>query len=173
MLIPRASTLLALLVTASGCRPAPVVSTPKMTLHCTLTALVPATAGSPLRVRWEVANEGSAAVSVLTWQTPLEGFLGPDFAITRDGVEVAYRGAVVKRGDPVAESYVRLPAGGAVSREVDLAEAYDVSAPGRYLITFPGGLVDGVPDGVAVPRTRDHLVPVALDCPPVEVTRAP
>lgn len=151
--------------TASPTRP--------LTLRCSLTRVEPAApsrpVGSRLRLRWELRNESAFAVSVLSWQTPLEGFRGPLFEVTRDGAEVAYLGPVVKRGDPGAGDYVRVPGGGAVSREVELAEAYELAAPGRYRIAFPGGLFDVAPDGAELPRTRDRLEPVGLECPVVEV----
>lgn len=168
---PRTVLMLATVATLFTCRDSG--GQRALLLRCQLSALESPRLGGPVRLRWELANDSSFAVSVLAWQTPLEGFRGPIFTVTRDGAEVAYLGPVVKRADPTAESYVRLPAGGGAIREVDLAEAYDLTAPGRYRVTFAGGLLDVAPEGVAVPRGRGGLEAVGLDCPPLEFTLSP
>lgn len=170
-MLPRIVLMLATLALLCACRDSG--GQRQVLLRCQLSALEAPRLGGPVRLRWELANDSSFAVSVLAWQTPLEGFRGPIFAVTRDGEEVAYLGPVVKRADPTAESYVRLPAGGGAIREVDLAEAYDLAVPGRYRVTFPGGLLDVAPEGVAVPRGRAGLEPVGLECPPLEINLAP
>ena len=168
---PRTALMLATFATLCACRDSGTQR--QLLLRCQMSALEAPRRGGPVRLRWELANDSSFAVSVLVWQTPLEGFRGPSFTVTRDGAEVAYVGPVVKRADPTAESYVPLPAGGGAIRELDVAEAYDLATPGRYRVTFPGGLLDVAPEGVAVPRGRDELEPVGLECRLLEFNLTP
>ena len=70
------------------------------------------------------------------WFTPLEGLAGDLFQVRREGVELFYRGKLVKRGPPIAEDYVWIDAGGSISAEVDLVEGYDFSQAGQYTLQF-------------------------------------
>jgi hypothetical protein len=66
----------------------------------------------------------------------LEGLAGDIFRVQRDGVSLPYHGIQVKRGVPTSEGYVWLEPGGSVFAEVDLAEGYDFSKPGRYTLQY-------------------------------------
>lgn len=154
-----------LLAAASGSGAAPEVR-----LECRLEAPFPTCrAGQPVPLRFVLKNAAAEPVSVLNWHTPLEGLLADAIDVRRNGARLAYRGPKVKRGDPEADEYVRLPPGESASEDVDLAAAYDLSRPGTYEVRFPGPLFDVATGAQDVPRPRDAMRPFALSCGPVEI----
>jgi heat shock protein HslJ len=92
--------------------------------------------GAVVKVRFTLTNISSEGFFVLKWFTPLEGLAGDIFRVQRDGVDLPYRGKLVKRGPPISEDYVWIDAGGSISAEVDLAEGYDFSQAGQYTLQF-------------------------------------
>jgi peptidyl-Lys metalloendopeptidase len=92
--------------------------------------------GAVVHVRFTLTNTLSEGLFVLKWFTPLEGLAGDIFRVEREGVELTYRGKMVKRAPPTAEDYVWLDAGGSLLTEVDLAEGYDFSQAGQYTVQF-------------------------------------
>ena len=119
----------------------------------------------PTSVRFELANGSDSTLRVLTWNTPLEGWKGTVLRVTRDGEELPYQGPMLKRGDPQADAYVEIPAGGRVDATVDLAEVYDVSRPGTYKVEADGDLIDITAGPTEViPRPRDQHQAMPLDC---------
>ena len=136
----------------------------------------PATSvGQPLSLRFTLLNRTPLPVCVLRWYTPLEGLRGKILRVTLNGKELPYRGMMVKRGEPGREDYVCIPARGSVSKDFDLAESYDLSAPGRYGIAFVGQVRDYAWDEALIPRaSRDHR-PCKVDSlkKPLEFERKP
>jgi hypothetical protein len=96
----------------------------------------PLRSGVIVTAAFTLTNTSSDGLYVLKWFTPLEGMAGDIFRVERDGLELPYRGILVKRGPPMSEDYVRLEAGESASAEVDLAEGYDFSQAGQYTIQF-------------------------------------
>src|SRR4051812_13165763 len=88
----------------------------------------PASSPGSVSVVFRLFNDGADAVRVLTWQTPLEGIRGRIFTVRCAGSEVAYRGAMIKRGAPRAEHFVSIEPGRSVQGKVDLASAYALPA---------------------------------------------
>ena len=154
----------ALLLMSTGGSAAPAAD-----LHCSLTAPASVAAGRPAPLRFTLANRGAVAVQVLEWGTPLEGWFGAYVEVSRDGVAIAYRGPMVKRGDPAADEYVRIAAHRTRRAEVDLAQPFDLSVPGVYRVRPRITLFDVAVAGAPVPRPRDRLVSQALNCPEFEV----
>jgi peptidyl-Lys metalloendopeptidase len=113
------------------------------------------TAGGPVPIGFTLENLSDRPLRVLTWYTPLEGLNGKIFRVARDGRQVEYRGRMVKRGNPTAADYVRVPPRSSVSASVDLATAYDLSTPGAYRVEFVGRIHDVTPKEGAVPRAAD------------------
>jgi hypothetical protein len=111
--------------------------------------------GEPVNIRFTLTNCTADTVFVLAWYTPLEGILGEFLRVDCDGEEVPYRGILAKRGDPASDEYITLPGGGAVSAEVDIATAYDMSHPGRYRVAYTPLLCDVTAQADLVPRHRD------------------
>ncbi len=133
-------------------------------LSCRLALVGPAVAGEPILLRFELTNSSDRTVHVLKWYTPLEGLRGNLFRVTRDGKELDYRGPMVKRGQPQLGDYAAIPSGESVSAEVDLARAYDLSAPGEYQLAFRSRLRDFTWDEKELPKPVDTHVGLDLAC---------
>jgi len=138
-------------------------------LRCSLTAPASVAARQPVPLRFTLMNRGAAAVQVLEWGTPLEGWFAAYVDVSRDGATVPYRGPMVKRGDPAADEYLRIPAGGKRRAEVDLAQPFDLTVPGVYRVRPRITLFDVVAAGTPVPRPRDQLVSQTLNCPELQI----
>ncbi len=77
--------------------------------------------GQPVELQFRLDNLGTGPVYVLNWQTPLESRpLGAYLQVTRDGAEVPYLGAMAKRGNPSAESYVTITPGASAEAKLDV-----------------------------------------------------
>jgi peptidyl-Lys metalloendopeptidase len=87
-------------------------------------------------VRFTLRNDSSKDLYVLSWQTPLRGIKENIFDVRRDGKAVDYVGRLYKWATPVAEDFVRIPAGGSVSAQVELSSAYDITRSGEYSIQY-------------------------------------
>ena len=105
-------------------------------------------------VRFELANEGDAPVSVLRAGTPLEVPLAADaFDVARTvkgwrGVERAvYAGRVYKRPAPGPEDFVELAPGEVATVSVPIERHYAVGEAGDYRVSFEGAF--SVADPVA------------------------
>lgn len=142
-------------------------------LRCTLTAPAKAAAGGPVMLQFTVANQGTAALDVLQWNTPFEGWFGAYVRVLRDGAELPYRGPQLKRGDPRKSAYFRLRAGQSRSASVDLALPFDLTQPGHYRVEPQLMLFDVAAAGQgAIPRPRDQHAPRELACNAVEIVIA-
>lgn len=143
---------------------------PAMTamLECALSVPASVRAGEPVELRFQLTNRTAQPLYVLTWRTPLEGLMGNDFQITRDGTEVPYQGRMVKRGNPLAEHYVTLAPGASVDAKVELSLAYEMTRPGRYRIEFRGPLMDVAGAQAEVPRPLEQLQSRPVSCPVAE-----
>ncbi len=135
-------------------------------LVCKLSAPTRVEAGQPVTMRFTLTNRGTAAVRVLNWATPFEGWFGPYVQVMRDGALLGYAGPAVKRGDPGADEYVAIAAGRSRHASVDLAQPFDLSQPGRYRVTPRITLFD-VTTGPARPRAAH--TPMPLKCPALEI----
>lgn len=124
-------------------------------MRFTLDAQQSYVAGSPVSIRFTLENLTRGPLYALKWYTPLEGIKGRIFKVTRDGVEVLYEGPMVKRANPVRDDYVRIGPGEAVSADVDLAMAYDLTKPGEYRAEFSGRVYDAAVEETTLPRTMD------------------
>lgn len=92
--------------------------------------------GEPIVVDFLLENHGREAVYLLKWYTPLEGFGGDIFQVTRNSELIPYQGPQVSRTAPTPEAYAYVAPGQGVTAEVNLAEAYDFSQTGTYTIKF-------------------------------------
>jgi len=142
----------------------PVSATPD--LVCKLSAPARVEAGQRVPLRFALSNRGRAAVRVLNWATPFEGWFGPYALVTRDGAALRYAGPMVKRGDPGADEYLTIAAGRTRRAEVDLAQPFDFTQPGHYRVVPRLTLFD-VTTGPARPRTAH--APMPLNCPALEI----
>jgi hypothetical protein len=146
---------------------------PAAALRCTIEVPARGVAGQPVLLRFTLTNPAkAAALQVLRWNTPLEGgWFAPFVAVTREGQALPYRGPSFKRGEPLAEDYLRLDAGASATAELDMAPAFDLSRPGRYRITPRIRLIDVFGATAAQPpRDRAQHTGADLACKAVEVT---
>ncbi len=111
-------------------------------LDCHIQAPQSVKVGSPIPLTFTLSNRSERTVAVLKWNTPLEGWFGNSFNVTKDGKAVTYQGAMVKRFRPSAEDYAEIKPGQSISAEVDMAQGYDMSASGQYQLSFKGRLQD-------------------------------
>jgi hypothetical protein len=142
-------------------------------LACELKAPSSVHTGDPVNVELRLTNRTGQPLFVLGWRTPFEGLFGNDWLVTRDGVEIPYKGPMAKRGDPEAEDYVTLAPGGVADAEVEVSLAYDMKAPGRYQVALRGPLMDVTTAQAEVPRPLAQHKAMALQCPVLEIEVTP
>jgi peptidyl-Lys metalloendopeptidase len=87
-------------------------------------------------VHFTLRNDSAEDLYVLSWQTPLKGVQGNLFDVRRDGEPVGYTGRLYKRAKPTTADFIRIPAGGSVSADVELSSVYDMSRTGEYSIQY-------------------------------------
>jgi len=98
-----------------------------------------------------VRNDSAEDVYLLRWETALQGIDANIFDVRLDGKPVDYTGRLYKRATPTAADYVRIPAGGSVSADVELSSAYDMSRTGEYAIRYRASVQDTLrADGLKV-----------------------
>ena len=83
-----------------------------------------------------LTNTSSTPQYVLKARTPFEGLSAPLFDITRDGAQVAYTGALIKRARPTQADYYLLKPGASHTVKVELSALYDMSVSGDYAIRY-------------------------------------
>ena len=83
-----------------------------------------------------VSNPTQHTVRVLKWFTPAEGVEESLFAVTRDGLPVAYTGAHYKRPAATGRDYLALRAGEIITSVVNLGDYYDLSESGQYEVAY-------------------------------------
>jgi hypothetical protein len=100
----------------------------------------------PVRLRFELTNDGHVDLYVLKWYTPLEGLNSDCLSVLRNGkTKVAYDGPMIKRGKPGPDDYLLVRAGQTVTADVDVSESYAVSAPANYQVELNIPAVEHVP----------------------------
>lgn len=87
-------------------------------------------------VRLTYSNDSATDLYLVRWQTPLQGVESDLFDVRVDGRPVAYTGRLYKRARPTVEDYLRVPAGGSLSVDVDLSKVYDLSRTGEAAIGY-------------------------------------
>jgi peptidyl-Lys metalloendopeptidase len=125
----------------------------------------------PAELVFTLTNAGEGVVHVLNWQTPFEGIRAPMFTVLREGAEVEYRGPMLKRGAPRKEDYLTLKPGERQQAKINLAEAWDVDAAGKYTIQYAAHLFDVIESPASAPRNLDEFKDVTPSCNSVAFTR--
>lgn len=87
-----------------------------------------------------VTNTSRKTLRIPKWQLPSEVRQSNLFRITRDGQEVGFEGAMVKRGTPTAADFAILRPGRSQRTIVALGEMYDFSKAGHYTVTYAAPL---------------------------------
>ncbi len=81
-------------------------------------------------------NNGSTPLSIAKWFVPEGALEGDLFLLSRDGKQVPYLGPIIKRAAPTAQDMITLAPGESISRSVDIAGMYDLSASGEYKMQY-------------------------------------
>ena len=144
---------------------------PMQRLVCELEIAQTLAVSDQAELTFALTNSSRQPVQVLIWQTPFEGVRNPMLTIKRGAAEVEYRGMMVKRGPPRADSYLALRPGERREARIDLATGWDVSAPGSYTIEYTSELLDVVIGNGPAPRSSGEMESVALSCPAVTFKR--
>jgi hypothetical protein len=97
---------------------------PARVLSCTLSVAQPRAGAQGVTLSFTLRNSADRPLAVLGWNTPFDGWFGEYLDVTRDGAPVAYEGPIAKRGAPMADDYVTVPARGRRTARIDLAMAY-------------------------------------------------
>lgn len=101
-------------------------------LSCKLNIIAEQNVIDGVFVDFVLLNQSDSDLSVLTWYTPLEGFLSNLFIVTdKYGEKVAYQGPMVKRAKPTSIDYQLIRAKGNVATMLDLSSVYSL-IPGDY-----------------------------------------
>jgi len=115
-----------------------------------------------------VTNTSRQVARVPKWQLPSSELQGNLFRISRDGQPVAYEGILAKRGLPQPSDFAILRPGQSYRTVVDLANAYDMSKPGRYTITLASPLQHASLSDGSMLKT-DRGLPMLLQSAPLQV----
>jgi len=143
----------------------------RLQVTCRLDVAPEGKVGAAVRLRMRLDNASGKALHVLTWNTPFEGdWFGAFVEVSRDGQTLAYQGPMLKRGEPLANEYLALGARRSRQASLDLAQAFDLTRPGRYRVVQVGRLADVAQGAMRLPRPRESFQEHALDCQPVEFT---
>jgi peptidyl-Lys metalloendopeptidase len=117
------------------------------------------------RVEVTLTNTSRKTLRIPKWQLPSEARRSDLFRITRDGEQVDFEGAVVKRGVPTAEDFAILRPGRSHRTVVQLGEVYDLSKPGHYTVTYAAALQYASLSGGTRLQQRNGLPVVAQGAP--------
>ena len=127
-------------------------------------------ANKPVTLKFTLQNRSDKALYFLKWYTPLEGISGKIFRVERDGQAIPYEGILAMRAAPSSEAYIHLEPGESVSAEVDLANAYDFSQPGKYKIAFLSPNISHIAySQTEMAKSVDELHPVSISSNEVSV----
>jgi peptidyl-Lys metalloendopeptidase len=138
-------------------------------LRCELTGKATVIGNEPITLNLMIKNTGKQTVRLLRRNTPLEIFLADYLDVTYMGNALAYQGPVAKRAIPTAEEYVSLAPGKSAMRSFELSPAYDVSAPGKYVVMWSGDVLDAAAGSSRISPKSPKAI--RLICAPVYVER--
>jgi peptidyl-Lys metalloendopeptidase len=117
------------------------------------------------KVEVTVTNTSSRTLRIPKWQLPIDVQRSNLFRISRDGVEVGFEGAMIKRGVPTAEDFAILRAGRSYRSVVELGTAYDLSKAGHYTVTYAAPLQYASLSGGIRLQQRNGLPMIAQGAP--------
>ena len=117
------------------------------------------------KVEVTLTNTSRKNVRLPKWQLPSEVQRSNLFRITRDGQEVGFEGAMVKRGVPTAEDFAILRPGRSYRSVVALGSAYDLSKVGHYTVTYAAPLQYASLSGGARLQQKNGVPMVAQGAP--------
>lgn len=130
-------------IVAPGLIPAGALAAPADPPALTTTYQVVSAADSTLTMRFTARNDSPAPLDVRSLDLPQAHQIGQILSVTRDGTPVEYRGKLAKPAAPEETAYTRIPAGGAYTVDMRLADDYDLSGAGTYLVALTATRVRG------------------------------
>ncbi|HEX8736602.1 MAG TPA: M35 family metallo-endopeptidase [Pyrinomonadaceae bacterium] len=104
-----------------------------------------------------ISNPSKGALRLLKWYTPFEDVEEPLFEVTRDGAAVEYIGAHYKRPQPEENDFIILKTGESFTRSVNLADYYDLSVSGSYLVSYSVKSLNLYPQEKVVNQRNEDL----------------
>ena len=144
---------------------------PEFKLDCAMRAPQQVRVGNPVLLTFDLHNRGDKAVAVLMRNTPFEGFLGQYLNIVGPRGKLDYGGAMVKRGAPNTDEYLRIRSHAKRTRTINIAEVYAFDTPGKYRIQFTGSLQDVTLQ--KDPYPQNQLTPHTLKCAEIVIEMVP
>lgn len=123
----------------------------------------PIAAGEPALVRFTLTNVSKTAVSVVDYETPLNGMTEDLFHVVRDGRPVPYEGLHALRLGPLPENWIKIAPGESLSAVIDLAGAYPMHLDGQYRVSYDAALQVFSGSGVAPSVTMDDTGRIDAD----------
>lgn len=117
------------------------------------------------KVEVTLTNTSRKTLRIPKWQLPSAVAESNLFRITRDGKEVGFEGAMVKRAVPTAAEFAILRPGHSHRSVVSLGQAYDLSRPGHYTVTYAAPLQYASLSGGVRLQQRNGVPMVAQGAP--------
>ena len=109
---------------------------PNTFFTCQLTADTNQSLSQGIWVTYSITNTSAEHLSLLPWNTPLEGFMSKLFIITDEqNNQLSYQGPMVKRPLPSDQDYLMIPSGETVTSKLDLQQVYEIR-PAQYLVSM-------------------------------------
>lgn len=135
-------------------------------LTCLLSGPSQVQLNQPVQMQMTLHNAGPQPLLMLIWATPFEPqWFAPYVEVRRGNTQLPYGGAMVKRGDPSANHYLRFEVGQKHVASFDLAIAFDLKTPGIYKVQPRVTLQDVIAGDLdKAPRPRDQHTSLALKC---------
>lgn len=98
-------------------------------ISCSISVKSPLLLSNEILLDFTITNLSNKEISLLTWYSPLEGFLSNLFRITKlkNGELLEYQGPMVKRGQPTQIDYITLAAKESITSQINLAQAYPLT----------------------------------------------
>jgi peptidyl-Lys metalloendopeptidase len=91
-------------------------------------------AHEPVLATVTITNRGKNPAKLLSWLLPADDLEEPLFRVTRPGAVAEFVGPHYKRPAAADTDFIHLAAGASLTRTVDLARFYDLSATGDYKV---------------------------------------
>ncbi|PTT77483.1 hypothetical protein DBR42_25100 [Pelomonas sp. HMWF004] len=128
-------------------------------------------AAGAVMLHFTLRNTGTRTLHLLRWGSPFEGgWFGRFVRVSTPQGELAFQGAMRKRGDPSAADYLPLPPGQTLEATLALGDAYALPATGTLQLKA-GWRWHDVMAGGSPPRPRAAHQGQDQDCGEVTLTR--
>jgi hypothetical protein len=96
------------------------------------------------RIQFQLHNTQATGWQFLRWHTPFDTWFSEFMSIKVNGKPLEYQGALVKRGLPQAEDFIHLAPMQTLTIDLDLSQAYALTA-GHYQIAIAPIRLEALP----------------------------